>query len=227
MQSGLPYVSRGVIWSYFSIHVQVCPSSGCQYHNCIHPLMGMHWTDQSWHFSSAFSLILFWDGFIMRFPGINILRRSVELDSLSALVVAAGEVFPVFKRPLHGVLFGLVLKHFALFRRVPSKMQEAYIFCTGRSISQIACMVSLALTSAALLGVGWRGGSYSLLFPVNNGLVGFFLLIIIRRCYPFVDRLCNFHAIKKCRMYSCRTLIKNPIPVDRLVLLTIWERCEG
>ena len=71
--------------------------------------MGLYWPDHSWFFPLVFFLLLFWDGFIISFNGINLLRRAVKLDGLSAFVVAAGAGFLVFKWPLHGVIFGSVL----------------------------------------------------------------------------------------------------------------------
>ena len=100
---GLPYVALGVIKIYFPSHVQVLPIPGGQYHNCVHPLMGLHWPDHSWVFSSGFSLILFFGGFIMRFHGINLLRCAIELDGISALVEHRLG-FLVFKWPLFSMI---------------------------------------------------------------------------------------------------------------------------
>ena len=108
----------------------------------------------------------------MRFHGVNLLRRVVELDGLGALV-AAGAFFLVFKILLHDVLIGVVLNYFALFVRVPRAMQHAYIFRTGCSIARMSCIVFLALASADLLRVGWRGGSSSLFLPAKTGMFGF------------------------------------------------------
>ena len=92
--------------------------------------------------------------------------------------------------------FGLVPKHFALFGRGPKDMHNACLFFTVRNISWMACIVYLALASAALLRVGWQFGSSYLLFPANTGTVGFFPLSILIRCSPFVDLLHNFHALE-------------------------------
>ena len=89
----------------------------------------------------------------MRFHGVNLLRHVVGLDGIGALV-AVGEGLLVFKWLLHNLFFGVALKNFALFRRVPGAMQHVCLFRTGRRIACMACIVFLALASAALIGVG-------------------------------------------------------------------------
>ena len=111
-------------------------------------------------FSSAFSLLIFWNGFIMIFHDINLLHHAVELDCLSAFIISTGLGFLVFKWLLRGVLFGVFLKHFLLFVRVNKDIQHKCIFCTSERIARVACIFSLTLSRAALLGVGWKGGSY-------------------------------------------------------------------
>ena len=54
----------------------------------------------------------------MIFIGVDLSRRVVKLGGLGALV-ANGAGFLVFKWALHTVIFGVDLKHFALFGRVP------------------------------------------------------------------------------------------------------------
>ena len=94
------------------------------------------------------------------------------------------------------MLFGLVLKNFALFGRVPGAMKHACLFCTGMNIAWMACIYFLALASTALLGVGWWGGSSSLLLPAKTFTSGFCPLSIFGRCPSFVDCLRDFHALE-------------------------------
>ena len=108
----------------------------------------------------------------MSFHGVYLLRRAVKLDGLGVLV-ASGAGFLVFKWAMCVVLFGLVLKRFALFGRVPGAMQHTCIFCVGRRIVQMACIAFLALASADLLWVGCQGGPSSLLLPSKTSTVGF------------------------------------------------------
>ena len=114
----------------------------------------------------------------MRFHGINLLHHNIKLGGHNMLVVSDGAGFLVFKWPLRGKRFGVLLKHFALFGRVPGSMQYACIFCTGRRIARVAYIISLEFASAALLGVGWQGVSSYLLFPAKTSTVGFCLLNI-------------------------------------------------
>ena len=70
MSSGLPYSERGFIWSYFPSHVQVRLGSGIQYHNYIHPLMGLHWPDHYCFFFWFFPFFFFgisssWDFMVL------------------------------------------------------------------------------------------------------------------------------------------------------------------
>ena len=76
------------------------------------------------------------------------------------------------------------------------EMQQECIFCTGLLITWMACIVSLTLTSAALLGVGWRCGCSSLFLLDRTGTVGFFLLSIFGSCSSLIYRLSDFHALK-------------------------------
>ena len=89
----------------------------------------------------------------MIFHDVYLLSCVAELDRLGALV-DSGAGFLAFKRSLRNVLLGLVLKHFALFERVPGAMKHACLFCTGRHIDRMAYIAFLALASADLLGVG-------------------------------------------------------------------------
>ena len=58
--------------------------------------MSLHWPYHSWDFPSASPPSDFWDGLIMRFHGVYLLRCVVELENLGALV-AAGAGLLVFK----------------------------------------------------------------------------------------------------------------------------------
>ena len=75
--------------------------------------MGLHWPGHSWGFSPDFYLLLFWYGFIVRFYGVNLLRRVVELDDIGALV-ASGVGLLVLVWIMCGALLGVFLKYFTL-----------------------------------------------------------------------------------------------------------------
>ena len=90
----------------------------------------------------------------MIFNGVDLLRRVVKPGSLGALV-ADGSGFLVFKWALRTVIFGVDLKHFALFGRVPGAMQHACLFCTGWCIAWMAYIIFLVISSAALFEVIW------------------------------------------------------------------------
>ena len=83
----------------------------------------------------------------MIFHGVYLLHCVTEPDCIDA-VVAFGVVLLAFKWLLRGVIFGVVLKHFSLFGRVPGDMQHACIFRTGRCIARMTCIAFLALASA-------------------------------------------------------------------------------
>ena len=67
---------------------------------------------------------------------VHLLCCAVKLDGLTKFLVAfvSGLSFVVW--PLRGVLGGLIIQYFALFRRVPGDVQQA---CSP-SGSTIACM---------------------------------------------------------------------------------------
>ena len=90
--------------------------------------------------------------------GVNLLCRAVKLDGLGTLVIDSGAGLLVLVRMLRRALLGIFIKEFSLFQRVPGAMQHACIFRTGQRINWMSCIVSLALVSTALLGVGWQGG---------------------------------------------------------------------
>ena len=107
--------------SYIPSRVQVFPSLGGKSHTCVHPLIGPHWSGISWGLSSAFPLILFWDVVIVRFHGFHLLCRVSKLGGLSRLS-AARTGFLVFEWSLYAVIFGVFLKHLALFKIVSGAM---------------------------------------------------------------------------------------------------------
>ena len=90
----------------------------------------------------------------MRFHYVHLFCSLLKLDSFSAFV-AAGAGLLVFKWSLLDVLLRVFPDHFALFRRVTRAIKNACLFFTVRRIARMSCIVSLALVSAALLGVGW------------------------------------------------------------------------
>ena len=89
----------------------------------------------------------------MRFHGVNLLHCAVKLDGFGSLV-ASGAEFLVLVLMLRGALLSVFFKDFTNFQRVPGAMQQACLFFTFRRITWIVCIFSLALVSAALLGVG-------------------------------------------------------------------------
>ena len=82
-------------------------------------------------FSSDFSLLLLWDGFIMRFHDVYLLSWVIEIDRLGALVAAVAGLL-VFKWFLRHMLFRVFLKNFSLFRRFPVAIQHACLFHTNQ-----------------------------------------------------------------------------------------------
>ena len=74
----------------------------------------------------------------------------------------------------------------------------------------MACIVFLAISSAALIGVGWRGGYSSLFFPTKTGTVRFCPLSILGRCSSFVDWIWYFHAIEHVACILVRPSFKIP-----------------
>ena len=171
--------------------------------------MGLHWPDYSWDFSSDFSLISSWNRFSMGCYGVNLLLLAFKIVVHSALFVSALLGLIVFEWLLRGVIFGVVLKHFTLLQILPGPCTK-HFFCTGRIIDRMACMISLALAIADLLGVGWQGCPSYLLFPDKTGMLGFCPLDIFRRCSSFVDLLCNLHALKHSRGTLLGTSLKIP-----------------
>ena len=68
-------------------------------------------------------------------------------------------------------------------------------FTPSRCFAQTVYMIYVALASAAPLWVRWRGGSSSLFVPAITGTFGICpVLVILRRCPPFVNLFCGFHA---------------------------------
>ena len=59
----------------------------------------------------------------------------------------------------------------------------------------MAFIMFLALDSAALIGVGWRGGVSSLTFPEVTGTFVIFPSGDFRRCSYFVDLLRYLHTL--------------------------------
>ena len=157
--------------------------------------MALHLPDHYWVFSSSFFLFLFWDGFIMGLHGVDLLYCVFELYGFSTLVATGAGLF-VLVWMLRGALLGVFFKDSTLFRGVPGSMQQACIFRTGRIITRMACIVSLALSVADLLGILWQGGLFYLFLPAITFKVGFFPLIIFRKWSLFVDSLRDFRALK-------------------------------
>ena len=147
----------------------------------------------------------------MGYHVVHLLRLAIKLDVITTFFVAAGAELFIFVWTLCGLLLGVLLKYSTLLRRVPGDIYQA-CFIIGWPIARMACMIFLALSSAALIGVGWRGGFYHLTFPENNGTFGLCPGGDFRRRSSFVDVLRNFHAFKFC---AC-LLVGIPLKVPAL-----------
>ena len=147
----------------------------------------------------------------MEYSDVNLFLLTVKLDGLRALFVAAWEGFLFFVWPLCGVLLGLFLEYFALFRRVTGSMHRAF-FCTGQTIARMACIIFLALSGAALLRVGWRGGFSPLTLPSMTVKVGFCPVGIFRSVTNFVKLFRNFCALK---FFTC-ILVSSSLEISAL-----------
>ena len=143
--------------------MQVKPSSGGQYHNCVHPLMGLHWPDHSWNFFSDFSRLFLWDSFIMRFHGVNLLCLSVKLDGPIALFVSGGAVLIFLVQMMHSEILRVFLKEFSLFRRVPGECNRHVFFAPISELLRWPEWFLLLFTTRPLLGLDGKA-DYPLVF---------------------------------------------------------------
>ena len=125
-------------------------------------------------------LPLSWDGFIMRLHDVYLFCGALKIDVFASLV-AAREGFFLLVGMRRRALLSLLSYDFTLFWRVSGDMQHTYLIWSGGIISRMACIASSVISSAALIGVGWRGGRFSLFLPTITGTVGFFPLSIFRR----------------------------------------------
>ena len=139
----------------------------------------------SYDFLPDVFLYFTWDGCIMGYHVVHLLCCAIEIDDLTTFFIAAGAGLFLVVWPLCGILERLFLEYFSLFRRLPGSMQQEY-FPSSWPIYWMAYIFCLALASAALLGVGGRGGFSSLSFPSMNVMVGIFPNWRFRRCYPSV-----------------------------------------
>ena len=145
----------------------------------------------------------------MKFHDVDILCRVFWLDCFGAFA-AAGAGFFVLVGVMHIALLSLLLNDFILFQRVPGAMYQACVFRTGRRITRMACIVSLALAIAALLRVGWQGGCSSPFPPSITDTVRFCLLSIFRRCLSFLNCLHYFHVLKHLVCLLAVSFFKTP-----------------
>ena len=97
------------------------------------------------------------------FHYLDFLHVLVELNRLTTPVYEAGSGFILFVWPLHSILLGLFLYYFTILRGVSGAMHKA-CFVTGRTIDRMACIIFLALSSAALLGLVGEAGFTPLIF---------------------------------------------------------------
>ena len=74
----------------------------------------------------------------------------------------------------------------------------------------MACIFSLEISSALLLGVGGKGIFSSLSFPDVTVTVGFFPSGYFIRCSPFVDLFSDFHALENCTGFPVGIKLKIP-----------------
>ena len=107
---------------------------------------------------------------------------------------------------------GLNLNYFTSLWGVSRSMQYACLFSTSQRTTQPAWMFCLALSSAALITVGRRGGFSSLSFPDVTVTVGFFPSGCFRRCSPFVDLFRDIHSLK----HSTSFLVSFPLKIPSL-----------
>ena len=118
-------------------------------------------------FRLLFTIIFLWGRFILGFHGVELLHFSVKLDRLTTLGFVTGAGLFVIVWPLHGVLVEVILQCFTLFWGVSGAMQESCIFA-GQLIAWMAYLFFLAFSRAALLGVGRRGGFYSIFLSFHD-----------------------------------------------------------
>ena len=77
----------------------------------------------------------------------------------------------------------------------------------------MVCIIYLALASAALHMVDWKGVFSSLTFSSIAGTVGILPVVsVFRMCSSFVDLLCHFHSFKQ---FAC-LLVGLPLKVPYL-----------
>ena len=125
---------------------------------------------------------------------VHLFCCAVKMDSLTSFFVAAESVF-LFMWPLHGILGGVILEYFTLFRRVSGAMQQS-CFPSGWPIAPMACISCLGLASAARLRVGRQGRFSSLSFPAMTGAVGVCPRWSFRSVSVFVYFFCDFHSLE-------------------------------
>ena len=100
-----------------------------------------------------------------------------------------------------------------------------HVFIHGRHVAQTIHIYYRLLVSATLLGVGWRGGSYSLLPPDKTGTVGFFpLLFIFTRCIS-TPWMLDFLASQPCPIWIFTWGLRSvdEVPLNFLMSLVFLE----
>ena len=152
MPSGLTYVAWGFIRIRFLSHFQLHLDSGGQLHKCFHLLIDLLWLVHSYTLRLLLPLLFTLYGLNMGCHAVDLLHFPVRLDRLTTPVFASGLGFFVLMWLLHGVLLVSFLEYFSVLRGVPGDMKHTR-FVTGRPISQMACIIFPALSSAVLLGV--------------------------------------------------------------------------
>ena len=162
----------------------------------------------------------------MIFHDVHLLCHVFKLDCFGTFV-AAGSVLLVLIGGMRGALLGILLKELKLFRRVLGAMHQAYIF-SHRSYHHSYGLHCFSCACQSGPAQGWMVRRRSLTFSschTWNGRivpVGYFWEVLLLRKLPP-----RFTCNQKSCMYPCRTFIKNPIPVCRLVLPTSWGQREG
>ena len=96
------------------------------------------------------------------FHDVGFFNAAIKLNSLITICFSDRSCFAIFMWLLRGVPFRIFFYYFTFLRVLSRAMQQDFFVCTGRLIVQRDFIFCLALASASLLGVGSRGGLYSL-----------------------------------------------------------------
>ena len=115
----------------------------------------------------------------MVYYGVQLLRLDFKLDGLTTHIISSGACFFFFVWPLCDVLIRVFLEYFTLICRVSGYMHQAYLFCTGRLIARMACMICLALARAAHIGLVIEADSPPLRFLTRLEWLASSLMVVL------------------------------------------------